>query len=59
MNKDYDKIHTYNPPERFEEHWNADQKPGMFQSWGAFLTFFAVILTCWVVIAWILIAKYW
>lgn len=58
MRKD-DKPHTYNTPERFEEHWNEYQKPGMFQSWRALFGFFALILAIWVVIAWVLVVKYW
>ena len=51
-------IHTYNQPERFEEHW--DEKPGMFERWQSFAKWWFIGVAIFsVIFSWVVVAKYW
>lgn len=58
---EHSTLHTYNPPERFEEHWHS-QKPGLFESWKDVPLSWGICLAgggvFWVVVAWIVVARY-
>ena len=60
-----DHYDGYNPAK--DKYRDADtdfdpydgMKPGMFPSWAAVAKFFAFVFLFWVIVAWILVAKYW
>lgn len=50
--------HTYTPPERFESHWQDDEKPDMFSSWrGLSVTWFTTVMIICVILGWLLAAR--